>query len=44
MDDAAGFGDGPLEASAETLLYFFNQILPAGKPIFACQHQLGITQ
>ena len=33
----------PLESSAEALLYFFNQVLPAGKPIFARQHQLGIT-
>ena len=43
MDDAAGFGYGPLESSAEALFYFFNQVLPAWKPIFARQHQLGIT-
>ena len=40
---AAGFGYGPLESSAQTLFYFFNQVLPAWKPIFARQHQLGIT-
>ena len=43
MDDAAGFGYGPLESSAEALFYFFNQALPAWKPIFARQYQLGIT-
>src|SRR5262249_8262355 len=43
MDDAAGFGCGPPESSAEALFYFSNQVLPARKPIFARQHQLGIT-
>jgi hypothetical protein len=43
MDDASGFGYGPLEPSAKALFYFFNQVLPAWKPIFARQHQLGIT-
>src|SRR5439155_27088296 len=43
MDAAAGLGHGPLESPAEALLYFFNQVLPAWKPIFARQHQLGIT-
>ena len=43
MDDSSGFGYGPLEPSAEALFYFFNQVLPAWKPIFARQHQLGIT-
>jgi len=43
MDDPAGFGYGPLESSADALFYFFNQVLPAWKPIFARQHQLRIT-
>jgi hypothetical protein len=43
VDDAAGFGDGPCECAAEASLYFFDQVLPAGEPIFARQHQLGIT-
>jgi len=32
MDDASGFGDGPLEPSAKALFYFRNQLLPAWKP------------
>jgi hypothetical protein len=43
MDDAAGFGYRPLESSAEALLYFFKQVLPAWKPIFARQHELRIA-
>jgi hypothetical protein len=43
MDDAAGFANGPLESSAEALFYFLNQVLPTWKPIFVCQHELGIT-
>jgi hypothetical protein len=43
MDSAAGLVYGPLQSFAETLLYFFYQVLPAGKPIFARQHELGIT-
>lgn len=35
MDDATGFGYGPLESSAETVFYFLEQILPAREPIFA---------
>src|SRR2546427_46699 len=35
--------DDPLESPAQALLYFSNQVLPAWKPIFARQHQLGIT-
>jgi len=43
MDAAAGLRYGPLESLAQALVYFFNQVLPAWKPIFARQHQLGIT-
>src|SRR5579872_2302310 len=43
MDDASGFGYGPLQSSAEALFYFLDQVLPARKAIFASQHQLGIT-
>jgi hypothetical protein len=43
MDDASSFGYGPIKSSVEALFYFVNQVLPAWKPIFVRQHQLGIT-
>src|SRR5262249_50863559 len=43
MNAASGFGYRPLESTAKPSLYFFNQVLPAWKPIFARQHQLGIA-
>ena len=43
MDVTVGLRYGPLKSLPQALLYFFNQILPACKPIFARQHQLGIT-
>src|SRR6266496_2378023 len=38
MDDPAGFGYRPFESSAKALFYFFKQVLPARKSIFARQH------
>src|SRR5262249_33675652 len=43
MDHAVVLGYGPFQPLAQALLYFFHQILPAWKSIFARQHQLGIT-
>jgi hypothetical protein len=43
MNNPPGFRDGPLHSSAKPLFNFSNQILPAWKPIFSRQHQLGIT-
>src|SRR5690349_6722952 len=34
MDATASFGYGPLKSPAQALLYFSNEILPAGKTIF----------
>ena len=42
VDAAAGLRYGPLESLAQALLYFFNQVLPAGKSIFARQNELRI--
>ena len=33
-----------LKPSPEALLYFCEHVFPAGKPILACQEQLGIAQ
>ncbi len=43
MNDAAGFRYRPLESLTQALFYFFDKVLPAGKSIFAREHQLGIT-
>ena len=43
VDDAASLGYGPDEPFAEALFYFFDQVFPAWKSIFARQHQLRIT-
>src|SRR5262245_2008403 len=43
MDAASGLGYGPLESPAQTLLDLLDEVLPAWKPVFARQHQLGIA-
>src|SRR5262249_55923404 len=43
MDAMASFGYRPLESLSQSLLYFFDQVQPAWKSIFARHHKLGIT-